>query len=146
MRIGDVLVVRGNGNKALVGRCGMVSDSPPDRCIFPDILIRIRPGQDITPWFLVSCLNCHGIRPQIENAARTAAGIWKISGSSLQSLRLPLPSIAEQHDIQCEIERATLVIVNALAAIQQAIASLREYRTALISAAVTGKIDVRNEV
>jgi len=41
MRPKDVLVVRGNGNRDLVGRAGIVSTNP-ENCFYPDLLIRLR--------------------------------------------------------------------------------------------------------
>jgi len=146
VQIGDVLVLRGNGNKSLVGTCGIVKEEPPTGCIYPDILIRIRPGSLVTPWFLVECLNSHAIRPQVETASRTAAGIWKISGASLQAIRLPVPPLVEQKEIQRVAGGLETKLREVTAPVERGIARLQEYRSALISAAVTGKIDVREEV
>ena len=57
----------------------------------------------------------------------------------------PVPPLAEQRQI-VDLIRKELTEIDALVAkIHRAIDHLHEYRTALISAAVTGKIDVRNE-
>jgi type I restriction enzyme S subunit len=55
---------------------------------------------------------------------------------------IPLP---EQRAIAAHLDRETSKIDALVAHMQRAIERLREYRTALISAAVTGKIDIRNE-
>jgi type I restriction enzyme S subunit len=55
------------------------------------------------------------------------------------------PGLVEQRTIAAYLDRETSKIDALIAKIQQAIERLREYRTALISAAVTGKIDVRRE-
>ena len=62
------------------------------------------------------------------------------------TLRLPLPPLAEQRAIADHLESETAKIDALSAKNDQLIALLREKRTALISAAVTGKIDLRNEV
>lgn len=54
-----------------------------------------------------------------------------------------LPNWAEQHAIADYLDREMAKIDALLAKIQEAIDRLKELRTALISAAVTGKIDVR---
>src|SRR5690606_3849825 len=41
VRPGDILIVRGNGNRDLIGRCGRV-EAVPGECIYPDILMRVR--------------------------------------------------------------------------------------------------------
>lgn len=56
------------------------------------------------------------------------------------------PPPDEQRRIVEHIDRVTTQINALIAKVQNGIDKLREYRTALISAAVTGKIDVREEV
>jgi len=58
----------------------------------------------------------------------------------------PVPPPREQDDIVAHVRRKTRSIKRLQARMGNAIGHLREYRTALISAAVTGKIDVRDEV
>jgi type I restriction enzyme, S subunit len=58
---------------------------------------------------------------------------------------VPFPSIPEQLKIASFLDRETGKIDNLIAIIHEGIDHLKEYRTALISAAVTGKIDVREE-
>ncbi len=55
-----------------------------------------------------------------------------------------IPPISEQCAIATFVDRETTKIDALIAKINKAIERLREYRTALISAAVTGKINVRN--
>lgn len=59
------------------------------------------------------------------------------------SLRCLLPPLAEQREIAAYLDRETGKIDALIGKVEGAIALLREYRAALISAAVTGKIDVR---
>ncbi|MEX1027503.1 MAG: hypothetical protein WD049_05785 [Candidatus Paceibacterota bacterium] len=59
---------------------------------------------------------------------------------------IAIPPIAEQRRILAAVNDQTSAIRNAVPAIERSIERLREYRTALISAAVTGQIDVRDEV
>jgi len=69
-----------------------------------------------------------------------------VSSSEVSCLLIPLPSIKEQRTLASFLDRETAKIDALVAKIQEAIDRLKEYRTALISAAVTGKIDVRGEV
>lgn len=64
--------------------------------------------------------------------------------SHVRELKLPLPPFDEQVAIADHIERETSRIDRLVKATQQSIKLLHEHRTALITAAVTGKIDVRN--
>jgi len=67
----------------------------------------------------------------------------KLSKDNLSCILLPLPPITEQQQIAHYLDTETQKIDDMITTVQQAIATLQEYRTALITAAVTGKIDVR---
>lgn len=68
-----------------------------------------------------------------------------ITCEQIANLRIPVPSLAEQHAIGDFLDRDTRIIDRMVAKVQIAIERLQEYRTALITAAVTGKIDVRGQ-
>lgn len=70
----------------------------------------------------------------------------KISQEIVKSWYVLLPPLPEQHAIATFLDRETAQIDTLINAITRQIEKLHEYRTALISAAVTGKIDVRGEV
>ena len=59
------------------------------------------------------------------------------------AMRVPVPPPAEQQQIATYLKQACSVADAGLSDVQRGIALLRERRTALISAAVTGQIDVR---
>lgn len=59
---------------------------------------------------------------------------------------VPLPPLAEQKEIISMFRAEERRLEGLLAKIRNAISLLAEARTTLISAAVTGKIDVREEV
>lgn len=73
----------------------------------------------------------------------TAAGL---KASKLPMLRLIAPPVPEQYKIVDFLVHQMAKIDALIAKVNGAIERLKEYRTALISAAVTGKIDVREEV
>jgi restriction endonuclease S subunit len=58
--------------------------------------------------------------------------------------RVVVPPAPEQKRIADYLDRETAKLDTLVAKIHEAIKHLNEYRTALISAAVTGKIDVRH--
>ncbi|KQZ94308.1 hypothetical protein ASD64_05485 [Mesorhizobium sp. Root157] len=70
----------------------------------------------------------------------------KINREALSDLRLPLPPKQEQAEICAYLDRETCGVDNLLLQAETANALLQERRSALISAAVTGKIDVRDQV
>lgn len=74
----------------------------------------------------------------------TAVGT--LNRNYIHELRIPVPTIAQQQSIAAFLDQETSRIDELIAKVSKSIDLLREYRTALISAAVTGKIDVREEV
>lgn len=96
IRDGDYLVSRGNGSKELVGRGGKVANCSDD-VAFPDTMIRIRPDTSrLLPDYLSAIWAAPVVRKQIEAAAKTTAGIWKVSQPDLEGVAIPLPSIERQ--------------------------------------------------
>lgn len=69
-----------------------------------------------------------------------------VSVKEVGDMSCPLPSLSEQRAIAAHLDRETARIDAALDEIDAAIGHLEEYRAALIAAAVTGKIDVREAV
>ncbi|HEY0755758.1 MAG TPA: hypothetical protein VGD98_17500, partial [Ktedonobacteraceae bacterium] len=66
-----------------------------------------------------------------------------ISSTNLKELPLVFPPDEEQKAIMVYLNQQTQKIDTLISTITNGIKKLQEYRTALISAAVTGKIDVR---
>ena len=101
---GDFFVSRGNGSLSHVGRGGLVEETP-DGVAFPDTLIRVRLRKEtIEPSFLRQVWSAKPIREQIESAAHTTAGIWKISQKDLEEFVLPVPPLPEQQEIVRRVE------------------------------------------
>jgi type I restriction enzyme, S subunit len=67
----------------------------------------------------------------------------RISRTMLGNIRVPLPPFQEQVAIATYLDSETAKLDALVAKIKEAIERVQEYRTALITAAVTGKIDVR---
>lgn len=61
------------------------------------------------------------------------------------SRKVALPDLEEQRSISAYLESETAKLDALVAKVREAIEHLKELRTALISAAVTGKIDVRED-
>lgn len=100
----DFFVSRGNGSIHLVGR-GTLAQKPSFDVVFPDTMIRIR-LVEFAPLqhFVAKIWSSNWIRNQIEERARTTAGIYKISQADVESFVIPLPPLAEQSQIVCDID------------------------------------------
>lgn len=96
VRPGDLLIVRGNGSLDLVGRAGLVSEGAP-AVAFPDTAIRARVDPDlIDPRWLTQVWSAPAVRQQIQAAARTTAGIYKVNQTTLSAIRIAVPPANEQ--------------------------------------------------
>ncbi len=76
----------------------------------------------------------------------TGGGQPNISQEKIRSIRVACPSIFEQTAIATWLDRETSKIDRLVEKVEAAVDRLQEYRTALITSAVTGKIDVREVV
>jgi type I restriction enzyme S subunit len=73
----------------------------------------------------------------------TGAAQPKLTAENLDVISLPAPPEEEQHDIATFLDHETAGIDSLIEKVNKSIALVREYRMAIISAAVTGKIDIR---
>ena len=133
---GDVVAVR-------TGQAGTAAVVPREldgaNCI--DLLI-VRRSEKVLPQFVYYYLNS---RAAISQATELSVGAIQAhyNTSTLAQLVVPKSPSDEQSRIVTHLDETTGEIDRLIARVRQAIDHLREFRTALISAAVTGKIDVR---
>ena len=73
----------------------------------------------------------------------TGTAQFNVSSAQVQSVFMPFPPVSEQRAIAAYLDEETAKLDALVAKVETAIERLQEYRTALITAAVTGKIDVR---
>lgn len=142
IRAGDLFLVRGNGNPDLVGACAMAEKSMPGS-IYPDLLMRMRCNDLAVPAFVNHAFASDVIRPQLRLLARTTVGTFKVNNEQVRTLTLPVPPPVEARSIAKVIAATTAKLARQAATVALAIARLHEYRASLITAAVSGQIDVR---
>ena len=75
----------------------------------------------------------------------TGTAQFNVSSEQVGLSIMAFPPLSEQHAIAAYLDRETTRIDVLIEKVKNSIALLREYRTYLISTAVTGKIDVRKE-
>lgn len=141
--VGDVLVSRASGSSELVGSTAYVASCRP-RLMLSDKIFRMHFDRTVDKRFFVLVMNSRSIRLQIERAISGAEGLANnLPQSALRTFLIPLPPIEEQREAVLWVQNEVTKIDTLIAKAQQAIELQKEHRTALISAAVTGKIDVR---
>ena len=99
----------------------------------------LRPASFISPEFLASALNGVDYSWYIAGATRD-----KLTQSDMRSIPVQLPPLHEQHAISSYLERETRKLDALASTAGEVVEMLKEYRTALITTAATGKIDVRD--
>lgn len=105
LKANDVLVVRGNGNKLLSGKCGLV-DVVPKGCFYPDLLIRLKFDVEvIRPEFATLQWNTPSAHKRLISRAKSTNGIWKINGSDIRQHTLKVPSTEEQDAVLEDVRR-----------------------------------------
>jgi type I restriction enzyme S subunit len=105
--------------------------------------------KDQTPDYFPKYLDfLYRISSYVCEITRHSKGIWssrlRLYPDHFFEMYTPSPPLEEQRTIATYLDRETAKIDALIAEIKTGIAHLEEYRTALISAAVTGKIDVRD--
>ena len=106
-------------------------------------IIRLKATKLTTKEFLKAFLGSLPFFEQI-NQFKAGSTIQHFGPTHLSQMRVALPPIAEQRAIVEHLDRATSRIDVLIAKTERSIELLREHRTALITAAVTGKIDLRS--
>lgn len=144
VRAGDLLMSRANGSPENVGAAAYVSTVRPG-LMLSDKIFRLHPVAGVSPKYLALLLRSLPLRRQIEQAISGADGLANnLPQSALKNFVTVLPPVDEQNAIIEHLE-AQLNTLGALADhAAAAVELLVERRSALISAAVTGKIDVRD--
>ena len=105
----------------------------------------IVPNPFLTPEYLASVIRGHQDALLVE---------WRKEGATVESIEYellvnticPIPPLSEQHTIVARLKDETAKIETLISRIREGIEKLKEYSSALVSAAVTGKIDVRGEI
>lgn len=144
IQVGDVLMSRASGSPELLGSAGYVTATRP-RLMLSDKIFRIHPCPTIDKQFLVFTFASYLMRAQIESAISGAEGLANnLPQSALRGFRCTLPPVREQSEIVAHLASQLTRLDDFTATAQHAIELLQERRTALISAAVTGQIDVRD--
>ena len=135
---GDVLICR-------------LADPVGRACRAPDLSVRmitsvdvciLKPSEECSPAYLTFLLSSKGYLSYVESLVRGGTRD-RISRSMLGAIRVPNPPPEEQRAIAAFLDRQLERIDTLSSQVETAIERLQEYRTALITAAVTGKIDVR---
>ena len=141
---GDLLFNRTN-SRELVGKVGIFRGDHDDWVTFASYLVRLTPHQHVEPEWLNYLLNSTGVLGMARSMALLSVNQANLNPTKHQQIIVPVPALSEQRSIAAFLSRETAKIDSLIVKIRQAINYLHEFRTAIISSAVTGKIDSREE-
>jgi len=146
VRTGDLLVNRASGSTDLLGSAGIVGELQY-ALILSDKTFRLRTTRECHDRWLYWFLNSTHYRAQIKESVSGAEGLANnLPMSTLRAMRATWPPLGEQLTIADHLNHETSEIDAAIADAREAIALSKERRAALISAAVTGQIDLAGVV
>ncbi len=136
---GDIIYSR----NATVGEAALVTTKHPDLAMGQDVCL-LRPEDKIISKFILFQLKSKIVLNQLE-LLMVGATFKRINVEDIKNYHITVPPIYEQSEISEYLLSQTSKIDSIMAKSEKEIESLQEYRTALISEVVTGKIDVREE-
>ena len=148
LETGDLVVTKSSGSALHIGKTSLVTEKVARiPACFSNFMQRLRMVNSVEPRLAFYLLNCPTGRQQLIVNSNTTTGLSNLTRSVLGNVLFTYPdSLREQRAIADYIDRETGKIDLIVNKIETAIERLQEYRTALISSAVTGKIDVRKVV
>ena len=135
----EILVVRSG---AYTGDSALVTENTIGAIAGYDMVLTI--SKAYAPFVAWALLSRYMLQGQIY-LERLRAAQPHLNAEELGGFVIMTPPYAEQRSIAAFLNRETARIDALVEKVKKSIALLREYRTSLISAAVTGKIDVRKE-
>lgn len=139
-KIGDILICSRNGSRALIGKNAMI-DAKSAGVTFGAFMTIFRSQlNSYLTWVFNSQLFYY------QSSSFLTSTINQLTTGNLYGFEILLPPEEEQMLIIEHLKYKTLKIDNLIAKAKLSIDLAKEHRTALISAAVTGKIDVRDHV
>ena len=140
LKEGDVLIVQ-TGD---VGQCCTVTKEFENCNCHALIILRLKDGYG-SGYYLSSLLRSD-YGKNILNSIQEGALHPHLECGKVREVPVLLPPLKEQEKIMEYLEKKVSILDDMLTRITKSIDILQEYRSALISAAVTGKIDIRQEV
>lgn len=136
---GDVIVAGLGDDRMPLGRACVLPDVGP--AIVKADCYRVRPTHSVSPAFLAWVLSAPPTRGLMKLAARGSTR-ERLNTSVVLDIEVPIPEADVQNDLVERFATSASIIDEARSVAERGVSLARERRAALISAAVTGKIDV----
>jgi type I restriction enzyme, S subunit len=140
LRAGDVLMTEG-GDQDKLGR-GTVWGGEVPGCLHQNHIFAVRPRSGLVPEYLAMLTRTQYARAYFEVTASKTTGIASTNRSKISAFRVPLPHPSVQRAIVASVTDRLADVERLRRATFEQLGLLHEHRRALISAAVTGQLDI----
>ena len=138
---GELLITK----RGEIGKLYLMPKIELPATLAPNLYLIRLDAKRLYPRFTFHWFSSNFGNPQLvlANKSTTIGALYK---NDIKDCLCLFPPLKEQKSIANYLDEETLKITNSILKYETQIEYIKEYRTALISDAVTGKIDVRNEV
>lgn len=140
LRSGDVLMTEG-GDRDKLGR-GCIWDGAIDPCVHQNHIFAVRTNEQLLNEFLVLVLDADPARTYFYLTGKQSTNLASTNSTTVKNFRFGVPPIHEQRLIVQHLAIMTGQIDDLADKARSVVSILRERRSALISAAVTGTIQI----
>jgi type I restriction enzyme S subunit len=140
LRSGDVLMIEGGDNDKL-GRAAVWLGEPKG-AMHQNHVFAVRPKKSVYAWWIVMCSNSAYGRDYFFLNSRQSTNLASVSKTRAERFPIPLPPPSEVTELTERWRREEGELTSITGKVETSIDRLKEYRSALITAAVTGQIDV----
>lgn len=142
LKNGDIIFVRSNGSKELVGRAIMV-DNIDFKVTYSGFCIRLRnkEPQKINSKFLLYFFRSDYFRNELQRLSQ-GSNISNINQDLLSHIKIPLVDMRFQESVTDFLDKKCTAIDTAIEQKQKLIEKLTEYKKSLIYECVTGKKEI----
>lgn len=138
---GDLLITRAN-TPELVGDTAVVTGSC-QRLLLPDLIYRITLARGVEAEFIAQVLLSNRVRLLIEATARgSSQSMVKLRGEDIKAWPVPVADLSTQRASVKELWEMSAKVRGLRREVDQRLALLEERRRAVVTAAVTGELDV----
>jgi type I restriction enzyme S subunit len=138
---GDLLIIRTNGSRDLIGKSALVRKAWKKPLYFASYLIRyrIKDFENAGLW-IATVWESPFIRTWLEKVVSTTAGQYNLNIAKLNKLPIPLPLLEEQRRILAEVEVRLESARAVEAAVEVGLKRAARLRQAVLKAAFEGKL------
>jgi type I restriction enzyme S subunit len=139
LRVGDLLIVEGNGSRSEIGRCALWAGEIAD-CVHQNHIIRLRPLDGLHSEYLNLYLNSPVGQTVIQLVASSTSGLYTLSVGKIQKLPVALAPTAEQEQIAEKVAELFSVVEHVQVDLGRKADSVGGLRQSILRQAFTGRL------